>query len=295
MDPSVTCEICNKTFKEEKYLKQHQIRANCTKKHICNRCGKEFTRASNLREHLKRKNPCAPREIPVVSANNEENRCHYCNNTYSSKSNLNRHITTCSTKSNPYVMQQLISMVSDLQQQVTDLRQNSIQPVQQITNNIDIENNSELKKENNDLKENYSNIKKENKDLISHIEILEKEKCDNYIKAVHIKPDLFYEENLKKNLNNKSQWVYFIKEVRHEPRIKIGLTECLCSRISSISTNNSDKLEIIGYIETSDMKLLESEFHEYYVGFRGKGEWFELDNEQIFSDLDILRDIGELP
>lgn len=108
------------------------------KKHICNKCKKEFSRGTNLRTHLNRKNPCVPKEIPVITGNNEENRCQYCNNTYASKSNLRRHVQKCSMKNNQAAMIQVIlHKLEKIEEENKELRQNQHMTINNnITNNV---------------------------------------------------------------------------------------------------------------------------------------------------------------
>jgi Zinc finger, C2H2 type len=86
------CNNCGKIFAQERYLRQHKNRkTKCTKKFICKKCDKQFPTPSKLRAHENRKTPCAPNEVPVIKGENSENRCHLCNNTYSSAYSLRRH------------------------------------------------------------------------------------------------------------------------------------------------------------------------------------------------------------
>jgi hypothetical protein len=56
----------------------------------CDKCDKEFKLKTDLQRHLNRKNPC-----DIVNPNNE---CEYCQKSYSSRSNLNKHIKACKEK-----------------------------------------------------------------------------------------------------------------------------------------------------------------------------------------------------
>ena len=99
---SYTCKKCKKSFKQERYLKQHQNRINpCLSEYRCQKCNKKFQSASLLKRHEGRITPCAPASIPVITGDNEENKCHLCGNTYASTSNLKRHKKTCKMTSSP--------------------------------------------------------------------------------------------------------------------------------------------------------------------------------------------------
>ena len=122
-DRPFVCDKCNKTFKEERHYKSHQNRKTpCIKEFKCNKCNKVFQNNTFLSRHLNRKTPCALNEIPVITIDNVENRCQFCNKTYSSKSNLNKHQKSCNTASNPQAMQRLMDMVLDLTQEVKELK-----------------------------------------------------------------------------------------------------------------------------------------------------------------------------
>jgi len=95
------CKKCSREFKNQKALDQHhRSPKSCKIGTICPKCGKDFTAPSMLKRHLKRKKPCVPEEVPVISEENVENRCQFCNNTYSTPSNLKRHQTTCDKDKN---------------------------------------------------------------------------------------------------------------------------------------------------------------------------------------------------
>jgi hypothetical protein len=104
-----------------------------------------------------------------------------------------------------------------------------------------------------------------------------------------IKYDDEYDINLGSMISHRSQWVYFIKEGDNN-RVKIGYATTLKSRISSLQTGNSDTLEIIAFIQTKDMVVLETLFHDKLKKYRGIGEWFDLSEEQIIELLCNYRD-----
>ena len=141
MEEVYTCDKCNKTFTDQKYLKQHiNKRIPCDKVHDCHKCKKHFTTAQQLRNHLKRKNPCVPDEVPIVEVEQAETKCKFCGNVYYSKYTLKRHMTTCNIKNDTSI---LIEMVEKLSHQVNALHQNQQVSTQinNTNNNLTINNN----------------------------------------------------------------------------------------------------------------------------------------------------------
>ena len=136
-----SCTECGRSFSQERYLKQHTQRKNtCTIKFSCTKCGKEFANASNLKIHENRSTSCIVEEIPVISTNNTENKCHICGNTYSTPSSLKRHQREVCSKDKSKI-DQLISLVMELKEENKMLRQQN--PATPVTNNItnNIQNN----------------------------------------------------------------------------------------------------------------------------------------------------------
>ena len=52
-EPTVTCEICNKDFKEKHKLKRHMMIHTGEKPHTCSICGKSFSLEYNLNPHVR--------------------------------------------------------------------------------------------------------------------------------------------------------------------------------------------------------------------------------------------------
>lgn len=75
--------------------------------------------------------------------------------------------------------------------------------------------------------------------------------------------------------------VYIIKSGKH---YKIGMTRGnLESRLKSIQTGSPYKIEIIHTIETATPEKLEAELHRRFRGKRLSGEWFDLNQSDIWN------------
>ena len=118
VDKPFVCSKCNNGFKQKEHLEKHLNRVNaCDATYICNKCGKSFDSDSILKRHLNRKTPCSIEEIPVITNNNEENRCHLCNKTFATASSLKRHQKNVCNTSNPQISQQIINLLLEKDQQ----------------------------------------------------------------------------------------------------------------------------------------------------------------------------------
>jgi uncharacterized C2H2 Zn-finger protein len=150
------CNKCSRGFTEERYLQRHLNRKTpCTSEFKCNKCDKVFKTKAMLLRHLNRKTPCSIEEVPVVTTENRENRCHMCGNYYSNRQNLNRHKKTCSVMQNPSQLIQLIAHQAETNQQLIEQNQQQQQTIQSLmaglqtlqrptstTNNINIQQNN---------------------------------------------------------------------------------------------------------------------------------------------------------
>lgn len=82
---------------------------------------------------------------------------------------------------------------------------------------------------------------------------------------------------IKKDVNKKG-YVYFIKNGVKSNMVKIGFSFDLDKRLSSYKTSFSEKVFLIGYIESEQYINIEKEIHSYFSEKRKKGEWFELNS-----------------
>jgi hypothetical protein len=117
----------------------------------------------------------------------------------------------------------------------------------------------------------------------------EKRKTNTTVFTIH---DPTYKEDLKTNKSITGQWVYFIKGHGVYDKIKIGLTNNMKKRLSTLQTGNHNKLEIVAHIKTHNMKQLETSLHNHFDYCRTAGEWFTLTMDNVGEFLDYYRDTG---
>lgn len=77
-------------------------------------------------------------------------------------------------------------------------------------------------------------------------------------------------------------FIYLINEDGTD-NYKIGLTKSLKNRKNALQTGNSKKLTIVKKYETNYPRRLEAMLHMYHFAKRGNGEWFVLENEDVFG------------
>ena len=86
---------------------------------------------------------------------------------------------------------------------------------------------------------------------------------------------------------DKSGYIYLLEAETGET--KIGRTKKLDERVYHFTTKLPMELKVIYYVETNDSYTLEETLHNQYVDKRARGEWFNLNNEDI---QDIVRQYG---
>ena len=90
--------------------------------------------------------------------------------------------------------------------------------------------------------------------------------------------------------------VYFayMPELGAKTQFKIGWSDVnVTQRIAKLQTGNPFKLELYGYISTTDSQV-ERFLHRKLKKYRGIGEWFNITKEQVDIIL-ALYDVGEEP
>tara|TARA_R110000765_G_C18884416_1_gene602416 strand:- start:413 stop:949 length:537 start_codon:yes stop_codon:yes gene_type:complete len=80
----------------------------------------------------------------------------------------------------------------------------------------------------------------------------------------------------------EKQCVYFFRHVGLNP-VKIGYSSnsTPLSRFDTFRTYAPFGAELLGFIETKEAKILESDLHKKYSDKRLKGEWFNISAEEV--------------
>lgn len=89
--------------------------------------------------------------------------------------------------------------------------------------------------------------------------------------------------------------VYFFRHVGLTP-VKIGYSnnESPLSRFNQFKTYAPYGSEILGFIQTSDSKLIETKLHLKYASKRLFGEWFEIAEEDIKKEVDFYSNLEDI-
>ena len=81
-EENITCDECEKPFKNQYYLKIHKTTEHSEKIFGCEFCGKFFGGSLTLKNHVK-----------VIHEGIRDFICHYCNKTFGSSGNRDKHIS----------------------------------------------------------------------------------------------------------------------------------------------------------------------------------------------------------
>jgi hypothetical protein len=81
--------------------------------------------------------------------------------------------------------------------------------------------------------------------------------------------------------------VYLLGDRTNEGVYKIGVTRgSLENRIKKLQTGSSGELYVVNSFKTEHPFILEKMLHNKYFGERVLGEWYELNDEEVFSFTD---------
>lgn len=125
-------------------------------------------------------------------------------------------------------------------------------------------------------------------------------KMDNLEKLIRTQTnymftDVFYENFTKKiqdfvseNKHN-SGYVYLIKNGKFGNNVKIGSAIDIDNRVFSYQTAFHEKIFIVGYIKTENYIFVEKDIHKLFSDKKIKGEWFNIDDLDIFTLKEIYQ------
>ncbi len=78
-------------------------------------------------------------------------------------------------------------------------------------------------------------------------------------------------------------------------RYKIGITKnSVEKRVKQLSTGNSSEIIILRKYESVEYKKIEKMLHNQFSTKRSKGEWFILDDDDVFSFIDKCTEAEDL-
>jgi hypothetical protein len=97
------------------------------------------------------------------------------------------------------------------------------------------------------------------------------------------------------NLKTEKGCVYFFRHIGLTP-VKIGysLNESPLNRFNQFKTYAPFGSEILGFIITTDAKKVETELHSKLSPFRLKGEWFDINEEEVNKHIDFYTNIEDV-
>ena len=76
------------------------------------------------------------------------------------------------------------------------------------------------------------------------------------------------------------KYLYLVKEA-FRGLVKIGITANLYARFAAMQTGCPQDLRLIAYAELQDAELHEATLHNRFAEKHHRGEWFELDEDDI--------------
>lgn len=94
---------------------------------------------------------------------------------------------------------------------------------------------------------------------------------------------------------NKKGCVYFFRHIGLSP-VKIGYSDnsSPIDRFNSFTTYAPYGSEMLGFIITDSPLIIEKELHKKYKPFRMKGEWFNINEQQVREEIKFYSDIEQV-
>lgn len=136
-----------------------------------------------------------------------------------------------------------------------------------------------------DEKDIEHNIKWANERL-AHLEYKKTSKYQ-YEQSVKRKAEIL--EAKAKTIKNRENKVGFIYLIYDGEAIKIGQTKYLSQRLSSISVEIKKDISLLHHAQVIGYELREKELHKMFEAKNVKGEWFNLDDDDILIVKEYLK------
>lgn len=170
MDQKPKCKDCLREFSSASSLsKHHKKKLPCYSVLECVKCFKTFNKPSELKQHQNRKTPCEPIQGNPLEKT-PKNACHFCYKKFANKSSLKRHFNTCDIKNNNIAV--LFKKVQELTAEVRNLKEEKKENTTQKANNTVTGNNNMNKYLNSPHNNTTLNIQLNNYDSVEHIDFL---------------------------------------------------------------------------------------------------------------------------
>lgn len=88
-----------------------------------------------------------------------------------------------------------------------------------------------------------------------------------------------------------SGWIYFVRAGK-SPRIKVGFTrKSVQTRLSHLQVGTPDLLAIEHSFQVTEPDVLEVLVHKDLARFRVRGEWFELNREDLLAYIEAFEEV----
>jgi len=120
-----------------------------------------------------------------------------------------------------------------------------------------------------------------NKSVYAFYDSVSENYVDDYNRAVEEQERAIHESMIrcpKPKRTPQSGWVYILKAGKY---YKIGRSKRPQKRYEDLATLPPWPTEMINTIKAGDMSQLESKLHKRFAEKRKRGEWFELDKEDV--------------
>jgi len=88
--------------------------------------------------------------------------------------------------------------------------------------------------------------------------------------------------------------IYLLHAVDTE-KYKVGITSGpIEKRVAQLQTGNPDKIILLRDYESDHYRYIESFLHRKFMSKRAEGEWFLLEDSDVFNFIDYCQEIEEI-